>query len=122
MKQDGTQPAVEQSARGLGVRAEGTPRDVEPDGDGMVYPRGGGMSVAPDDPMNLQQHRRPEDWGGTGKDPLWQITVDDVPAELEYRSDKIGHGLVEPANAVLLEDYREHLAGTAPTWSLKPYE
>ncbi|MGI9118575.1 MAG: hypothetical protein ACR2G7_00305 [Acidimicrobiales bacterium] len=44
MKADGEHPLVEQSARGLGVRAGGGNADVYPDDDEKVHP-GDGMSV-----------------------------------------------------------------------------
>jgi hypothetical protein len=122
MKENRDQPAVEQTARGLGVRAEGQYRDVSPDPTGLIHPGKGGLSVAPDDPLNLDQHRRPEEWGGTGKDPVWQIIHDVLPDNLAYRRDSRDHGLVEPATPTLLEDFRAHLAATSAIWTLKPYE
>ena len=113
---------VEQTARGLGVRAEGPHRDVSPDSTGIIHPRRGGMSVAPDDPLNLELHRRPEEWGGTGNDPVWQIADDVLPDNVVCRRDSRDHGLLEPPTPVLLDEFREHLAATSADWTLKPYE
>jgi len=116
MKPDGEWPLIEQSARGLGVRTEGTHVDIQPDADGNVHP-GAGMSVAPDDPLLLPQHRRPADFGGTGLDPVWEIIDDDLPDSLSYLADAIDHGVVEPAVVSSLADYRDALASTQTSWS-----
>jgi len=116
MKADGDCPLIEQSARGLGVRTEGKQVDIQPDAEGKVHP-GAGMSVAPDDPLLLPQHRRPAAYGGTGLDPVWAILDDDLPDSLSYLADAIDHGVVEPAVVTSLADYREALASTQPSWS-----
>ncbi len=107
------QPLEEDSARGLGVR-EGF--DVIPESDSSVLPRGGGMSVAPDDPRHLPTHRRPAEWGGTGRDPLWVIDEADLPADLRFRRDTRLHGLIEPSRRMTLEDFRMHLRSTGSSW------
>jgi hypothetical protein len=41
--------------------------DISVDPDGYVYPRTGGLSVAPGDPRYLPDVRRPRELGGRGK-------------------------------------------------------
>ena len=114
---DPSLPGCAQDARSLGVRA---PRDVKPDDDGNVHPGTGGMSVSPDDPSKLAQHRRPELLGGTGKDPVFSISSDCLGTYLFFREDLEDprHGFVEPMSVVELYVYRRALCDTAPTWSM----
>lgn len=101
----------------LGIRI-GT--DIEPDDDGNVRPETGGMSVTPNDPMDLPQHRRPAELGGTGKWPVWWIHDGKLPVSLNYRPDPRSrtHGFVEPSDLMRLENYQGSIEGTAPNWSL----
>ncbi len=39
----------------------------------IVQPGQGGLSVSPDDPRNLPAFRRPPEFQGVGKDPVWAI-------------------------------------------------
>jgi hypothetical protein len=88
MKDDGGAPAVEQSARGLGVRELDDKLDII---DGLVQPTGKGMSLAPDTPMNLPEIRRGPDWNGKGKDPVWGIPTSAFQGPLLYFRDRIDH-------------------------------
>ncbi|RKQ86892.1 hypothetical protein C8N24_4908 [Solirubrobacter pauli] len=115
MKVDGDRPQVGDSARQLGVRE---PDDVVPDDEGKVHPGGGGMSVTPDDPWELPPYRRPEEYGGTGKDPVWRIDEDQLGSSLNFVPDAVFHGVIEPAAAVQLSMFRATLAETQPYWSL----
>ena len=101
----------------LGVR-EGL--DIEPNADLNVRPKTGGMSVTPNDPMDLPQHRRPVELGGTSKWHVWWIHDGKLPSTLSYRPDPRSstHGFVEPSNIMSLNDYQSAIAGTAPTWTL----
>jgi hypothetical protein len=121
MKSSGGAPQIERSARGLGVRVGPAqyPPDVTPDADGVVHP-GQGMSVAPDDPMSLEPHRRPREHGGRGADPVWEIEEDSLPSSLRFVADSVTHGVIEPASPMSLESYEAALASTAPQWSLVP--
>ena len=100
---DRSRPRCGPDARSLGARV---PRDIEPDDRGDVHPETGGMSVSPDDPRNLPQHRRPPSLGGPGKDPVFVVFVIadvDVGASLVFRPDARNpgrHGFVEPAAIV----------------------
>jgi hypothetical protein len=77
------------------------------------------MSVSPDDPMNLPQHRCPPEFGGTGKDPVWSIGEENLGEVLVYRpdADDSAHGFVEPVEIMMLENFRSALAATAPHWN-----
>ncbi|WP_305417850.1 hypothetical protein [Photobacterium leiognathi] len=85
-------------ARKLGVRV---PADIEVDAQGNVKTR---------DFMvcrcrlflleNLPRHRRPPEFGGTGKDPIWGLqTIHLGTLDLKYVPDpaKPSHGFIAPA-------------------------
>jgi hypothetical protein len=85
----------------------------------MVEPGTGGMSVSPNDPMNLPSFRRPVEFGGTGKDPVWCMGSCDLPSGLQYRADPLntgGHGFIEPAYPMPFEDYQNLLWETQASW------
>ena len=105
MKDDGGYPKIESSARGLGVR-EGI--DITVDANGMVEPGKNGMSMSPS-PQDLPSHRRPPEFGGTGKDPVWQIDTSDLGDDLKYVPDKPGHGTIQPSKKMTLEKYKQAL-------------
>jgi hypothetical protein len=100
------------TARTLGVR----PGDDIPVVAGRVSPGTGGMSVAPDTAMNLPDHRRPPNFGGTGKDPVWGITIDSLGNDLIFHQDKPNHGLFEPAREMSIDEFQQALADLAPRW------
>jgi len=118
--------------RGMAKAGDGNPRiapnhlgvrigaDIQPDGDSNVRPNTGGMSVTPNDPMDLPQHRRPAELAGTSRWPVWWIHDRKLPAMLNYRPDPRSrtHGFVEPRTTMNLDDYQAAIAGTAPTWTL----
>lgn len=106
-------PECGSTARTLGVRVPG---DVEPDTEGRVLPRTGGMSVAPDDPMRLRPHRRPRALGGTGPDPVFSIRVELLGGSLTARADREGHALVEPSVPVEVAFDVRALHQTRSSW------
>jgi hypothetical protein len=111
-------PELGPSARSLGVR----PGDI-PVENGGVAPVNGGMSVSPNDPVNLPDFRRPPEFGGTGKDPVFSINSEDLPDSLVYRPDPTNpteHGFVEPATEMSFEEYVQALHGTRGNWQLEP--
>lgn len=111
-------PAAGSTARALGARRE---IDIRVDDDGMVVGGGGGMSVAPDSPMNLPGHRRPPQYGGTGKDPVWELDAVELGNELVYREDPLMsgvHGFVEPAMRMPFDGYQDALLRTRGAWRL----
>jgi len=111
-------PRTGQSARRLGAR----PRiDIPLEADGKVLPETGGMSVSPGSPRNLPSHRRPPEWGGTGKDPVWEIGSEELPSELTYRADPDDpdrHGFVEPTMRMHFDAYEQSLEGTQILWEV----
>jgi len=90
--------------------------------DRLVHALGGGLSVVPDDPIHLPPWRRPT-WvnGGTNKKiPLWKIVDEMLPSTVAYRetfeSREYRHGLIEPSESVLIDQFQESLASTATAW------
>lgn len=92
-------------------------QDVFPDRNGQIFPGKGGMSIAPDDPTNLQPHRLPVEFDGKNKtDKLWRIYEDELPEGLNVDFDKRGHGNLQPAEPMDLETYRRLLRETIDKW------
>jgi hypothetical protein len=83
-----------------------------------VQPGQGGLSVSPNDPMNLPVYRRPVAFQGTGKDPVWMINEADLGADLVYRSapHNAGHGFIEPAKPMTVHEYQTAVQQTQPLW------
>lgn len=78
------------------------------------------MSVSPSDPMDLPRHRRPPEFGGTGRDPAFVMDDSDLGSELRDRPDPEGppvHGFIEPANTMSFEAYQAAIWGTRQNWS-----
>jgi hypothetical protein len=109
-------PALGSTARSLGARRG---LDIPVDSLGLVRPGNGGFSVSPDDPMNLPNHRRPPEWGGTGKDPIWALATESLGNSLVYRPDpdEPTHGFIEPAEVMPFEEYQQALYDTRESWS-----
>jgi hypothetical protein len=109
-------PEVGLSSRTLGVRPGRDVQAINPAD--TVSPGAGGMSVSPDDPFHLPYIRRPPEFGGTGRDPVWELADSDLGPDLMYRPDpgKLGHGFVEPVRVVALADYQAALAATQARW------
>ncbi|HEX5973523.1 MAG TPA: hypothetical protein VFY57_00060 [Rubrobacteraceae bacterium] len=87
--------------------------------DGFVDSGTEGMSVVPPPVENLVDHRRPPDFGGTGKDPVFELDTEDLPGVLAYRPDPAnpeGHGFIEPARRVSFEEYRRAIHQTRTLW------
>jgi hypothetical protein len=117
MRPSGDSPEVAATARSLGVRAH---VDIPVDDSGLVRPAAGGLSVSPDDALNLPRHRLPPEYGGTGKDPVWSIGEEELGARLTYRPDPddATHGFVEPAEVMAFLAFESALAATASRWEL----
>jgi hypothetical protein len=113
-------PATGPSGRLLGVRpgTDPTPDVLTVHPSDTLLPGQGGMSVAPNDPLHLQKHRRPASLGGTGRDPVWYIETADLGPDLEFRQDRPTHGLIEPKRALTLQEFQDALAGTRRVWKL----
>jgi hypothetical protein len=112
-------PQVGRSARKLGVRAADQAPNNDVDaalGADLVRP-GEGMSVAPDDPAHLAKNRRPPQVnGGVGKDPVWEIDVNDLGPDLQFHQDSPTHGTITPARSMTLSEYEAALAATRSEW------
>jgi len=108
-------------ARTIGVRTSGRRFDIEVSAAGFVQPEKGGMSVSPPPPENLEEHRRPPKYGGTGKDPVWELETDSMTSDLAYRPDPLDpdrHGFIEPSRPMHLDDYLVALRSTRTLWRL----
>ncbi len=109
-------PMVGPSGRYLAVRPN---VDVPVDAGGYVNPETEGMSVVPPPVENMDTHRRPPEFGGTGKDPVFEIETDELPEGLAYRLDPAnpeGHGFIEPARRMRFEEYLAAVQATRALW------
>lgn len=122
MSEDGL-PQFGESGRYLGARP-GIPGE-EPVGDipvavdGSVRPGTGGMSVSPPPVSNLPLHRRPPEYGGTSKDPVFELETDGLPIGLRYRPDPAAperHGFIEPSRTMGFEEYRQAISAARTLW------
>src|SRR5262249_9103122 len=109
-------PQLGSSARTLGARLG---IDVPAlSGRDLVNPGQGGVSISPDDPHHLPRHRRPPEFGGTGQDPVWCLDDADLGPLLCFRPapGHPGHGFIEPAHPMTVDEYQQALAATQPLW------
>ena len=121
MTDAGGVPALGESARKLGVR-KGTDLTVETVGDTETAKHDKkGMSTSPNSPKNLPSHRRPSEWGGTGKDPVWEIDSSDLNTDkIEWHEDDPGkHGIVRPTRDMPYSEFKSELEGTQSKWTKK---
>ncbi len=126
MEQDGSLPALGESATRLGVRIPPNPTsDVtlysHTNGQQWVRADGKGMSTAPR-PNLLPAHRRPPDWGGTSKVSLWCIrkNIIDVSPIIYANPDSPNHVSIAPRADMPYENYRQALEGTRRSWQSAP--
>ena len=112
-------PKLGATARTLGIRPSGQFGDIIVTGGGLVFPGTGGMSVSPWPPENIEKHRRPEEFGGTRKDPVWEMDTEDLPRELRYQPDPEKpsvHGYIAPTRWMSFSEYQRVLHGTRALW------
>jgi hypothetical protein len=130
MTVDNDKPLIADSARGLGVRVDGSNSDILADDRGQVSPVNGGMSVAPHW-RDLPEARIPvrlREKGilfarGKNHDACWRFGEGDfllarIADGLQLRPDRPDHGLVEPDQPMSLEHFRAHLAATRDGWKI----
>lgn len=117
-------PVCAQNAHGLGVRVPPNKVvDITPDAYGLVNPSDGGMSVVPDDPSKIPPTRLPKERSGLvqGSILLFRTLSGVGGGLLRYRPDpekEDDHGFLEPAQRMLLQDYREALCASKPEWEV----
>ncbi|MBD2593796.1 hypothetical protein H6G74_05565 [Nostoc spongiaeforme FACHB-130] len=64
----------------------------------------------------LPAFRKPQKFGGTGKDPLWQIDDSDITGDLQAIQDSPTHVSIVPRVTMSLERYELALANTKNYW------
>lgn len=109
-------PELDASSRTLGARAR---IDIPLDRGGHAGPGTGGMSVSPDSPANLPRPRRPPEFGGFGRDQIYELHTSSLRPALLFRPDPDQpdeHGFVEPARRMTFEDYQRALWSTRRRW------
>lgn len=67
---------------------------------------------------SLPEFRKPIKFGGTGKDPLWQIEDSKISGDIEAMQDSPTHVTIMPKATMLLEKYEKALAKTQDDWVL----
>ena len=78
----------------------------------------GGLSVSLGSPLRLPAHRRAPAYGGSGRDPVFELDEDDLEEGLAVRVDPEDstHAFIEPAEEMLLAHLQERLEATRPRW------
>jgi hypothetical protein len=64
----------------------------------------------------LPPFRKPEVFGGVGKDPLWKIDDRCISGDLEALQDSATHVSILPSATMLLERYEAAIAKTQDDW------
>ncbi|CAD5926563.1 hypothetical protein PCC9214_01005 [Planktothrix tepida] len=65
---------------------------------------------------SLPAFRRPVKFGGTGKDPIWQIDDKNIRGDLQAVQDSSTHVSILPRVTMSLERYETALANTQNDW------
>ena len=119
-------PAVEQSARGLGVRAG---IDVDVDGQGNVIANNKGMSVAPSwrdiSILRIPKRLRDKVPGARGSNSTFCFRAGSgafhagpFAAGLKLTVDSNTHGCVAPTETMPLVQFERNLAATQSDWQV----
>ena len=66
----------------------------------------------------LPAFRKPPAFGGSGRDPLWQIDDSKITGDLEAVQDSPTHVSILPSATMLLEKYEAALARTHNDWEI----
>lgn len=64
----------------------------------------------------LPPFRKPSAFGGTGRDPLWQIDGNYIVGDLEAVQDSLTHVSIMPSATMLLARYEAAIAQTQMYW------
>ncbi|MEE3717558.1 hypothetical protein V2H45_12410 [Tumidithrix elongata RA019] len=64
----------------------------------------------------LPAFRKPNQFGGTGKDPLWQIDDSNIIGDLQAVQDSPTHVSILPRVTMMLQRYEAALASTQIKW------
>jgi hypothetical protein len=64
----------------------------------------------------LPPFRKPEAFGGVGKDPLWKIDDRYISGDLEAVQDSATHNSILPSATMRLERYEAAIANTQDDW------
>ena len=135
MAEQNGKPKIGRSARLLGVRP-GIDIDIEQMPTGYLNEQG--YLLADSEPVfrgelvvavrntkgmsvslsieSLPAFRRPSKFGGTGKDPLWQIDDRNIIGDLQAVQDSPTHVSILPRVTMSLERYEAALANTQNDW------
>lgn len=135
MAEQNGKPKIGRSARLLGVRP-GIDVDIEQMPTGYLNEQG--YLLADSEPVfrgelvvavrntkgmsvslsieSLPAFRRPAKFGGTGKDPLWQIDDRNIMGDLQAVQDSPTHVSILPRTTMSLERYEAALANTQNDW------
>jgi hypothetical protein len=135
MAEQNGKPKIGRSARLLGVRP-GIDIDIEQMPTGYLNEQG--YLLADSEPVfrgelvvavrntkgmsvslsieSLPAFRRPAKFGGTGKDPLWQIDDRNIMGDLQAVQDSPTHVSILPRTTMSLERYEAALANTQNDW------
>lgn len=118
MREDSSRaPVVGSGFAHLGVRVCGVNRtgDVRPDKNNRVLPGGGGMSVYLR-AESMIGSLKPRSMGGEGRYPLWEIGLDRFPSTTKIGTVRDDHTTIEPASAMLIDDFQDALGSTRSDW------
>ncbi len=137
MKEKDGKPMLGASGSTLGVRSPGGAGkpDIAPDAAGNVIPGTGGMSVSPSvrqlldrlPPGLIPRRLKPlaPDAVGSNNIFVWRMgegpfAAANITTRLALRPDPqdAGHGLIEPAGPMPLEEYVSALAATRDEWTV----
>lgn len=64
----------------------------------------------------LPEFRRPPEFGGKGRDPLWQVDDSEICGDLEAVQDSDTHVSIMPSTTMALDRYEAALANTQDSW------
>src|SRR5438105_1332185 len=109
-------PVIDASRTTLGVKLHDSP-DIRMDRDALVYPRTGGMSVAPT-PEDLPAGYRPRSLGGRSGRPVWEFDLGNLPSDLAFRPTSATHGVIEPARVMPVDEYQQALHSLRAFWRI----